>query len=60
MNSKLLKHIAYGWLVLQTMCIFILLEILISGKLYISLFLLIFAMTTYLNFKMFRKEKHER
>jgi len=54
MSDRLWKFIAYGYFISNTLCLIVLLEILILGKPYISLFLLILAATAYLNLKNFK------
>lgn len=56
MSDRLWKFIAYGYFISNTLCLIVLLEMLILGKPYISLFLFIFAGTTFFNFKYFKKK----
>ena len=59
MSDRLWKFIAYGYFISNTLCLIVLLEMLILGKPYISLFLLILATTIYLNFKIFKIKKRQ-
>jgi len=53
MSDKLWKYFAYGWFAVQTVCIFILLEVILFRFPYISLFFLILGGTVYVNCRIF-------
>lgn len=54
-NDMLWRIIAYGYFATSTLCLLLLIEILLLGRPYVSLFLLIFSGTLYLNWKVLGK-----
>lgn len=54
-NDVLWKVFAYGYFAVNTVCILVLIDLLVFGKPYITLFLLIFSLTIYVNFKIFQR-----
>jgi hypothetical protein len=56
-EKKFWQYFAYGYLVINTVCLIMIFETIVLGKPYVSLFLLIFAALSYLNFKSFGKGK---
>jgi hypothetical protein len=55
MERKFWKYFAYGYLAVNTLCAIVLIETIILGKPYVSLFLMILATMIYLNLKTFYK-----
>lgn len=53
-NKNLFKYFSYGYFIINTLTIIIILEILIFGFPYISLFLIILLITTYPKFKKYK------
>lgn len=51
MQAKFWKYFAYGFALLQTLCAALLVEFIIFGKPFISLFCIILAFTLHFNFK---------
>ncbi len=49
MQNKFWQILAIGWLLMQTLCLVVVLEFLILGRPYLTLFLLIFAGTLHFN-----------
>jgi len=60
MEQHFWRQFAVGFFVVNTVCVIILIEVLIFGKPYISLFLLILVFTFFLNKKLFRFSRHSR
>lgn len=54
MGNRFWKYIAWGWFIVQTWCIFLLLEVIVTGKVYLNMFLLIFAVMLYMNRNLIR------
>ncbi|PIY69069.1 hypothetical protein COY90_02565 [Candidatus Roizmanbacteria bacterium CG_4_10_14_0_8_um_filter_39_9] len=57
MDTYLWKLFAYGFLVVNTICLLVLFELLIFKKPYISLFLILFALLVLLNKRLFSSSK---
>ncbi len=55
MERKFWQYFAYGYLAVNTVCVIIIIETIVLGKPYVSLFLLILASMVYLNLKTFYK-----
>lgn len=57
MDSKFWAYFAWGFLIVNTWCIFIMLELLVWGKAYINLFLIIFAIILSYHLPYLKKNK---
>lgn len=54
-EKKFWHYFAWGYLIINTVCLVMIIETIVMGKPYVSLFLLIFASLAYFNFKTFYK-----
>lgn len=54
-EKKFWQYFAYGYLIVNTVCLVMIIETIVIGKPYVSLFLIIFASLAYLNLKTFYK-----
>lgn len=54
MEKKFWHYFAWGYLIVNTACLIIIMETIVLGKPYVSLFAMILAAMIYLNFKTFK------
>lgn len=54
-NTRLWNKIAWGFFISNTLGILVLVDVIFFRMPYITLFILIFSLTLYLNFKLFKK-----
>ncbi|MBI4973744.1 hypothetical protein HZC27_03990 [Candidatus Roizmanbacteria bacterium] len=57
MEQQYWRQFAVGFFFINTACVIVLIEVLVFGKPYVSLFLLILVFTYLLNKKLFLKKK---
>lgn len=57
MENQLWRQFAWGFFIVNTVCAVFLIEFFVFGKPFISIFVLIFAVTLYLNRKLLIKGK---
>jgi len=57
MEKRFWRQFAVSFFVVNTVCVIILIEVLVFGRPYIFLFLLIFSLTFFLNRKIFKRNK---